>query len=120
MTTYTINVFNQSAAKKSYVLFTQPLGVTTPVYTDAWATFDNIPNGGWDSLVFTPEPAVQSKTVKAPAAPRILVAEGAYAPGQVFTPAKGAKIAVVDFKGLPNTTATVTEHPDGGFSVVYD
>jgi uncharacterized protein YndB with AHSA1/START domain len=120
MTTYTIKVFNQSGANKSYVLFTQPPGVTTPVYTNAWATFDNIHNDGWDSLVFTPEPVVQGKTVKVTPAPRILVSEGAYTPGQVFTPAKGAKIAVVDFTGLPNTTATVTEHPDGGFSVVYD
>jgi hypothetical protein len=120
MTTYTINVFNQSGANKSYVLFTQPPGGVTPVYTNAWVVFDDISNGGWESATVAPEPAVQSKTAKAPPAPRILVAEGAYTPGQVLTPAKGAKIATVDFTGLPNTTATVTEHPDGGFSVVYD
>ena len=119
MTTYTITVLNQSGANKSYVLFMQPPGATTPIYTNAWATFDNIHNGGWDSIVFTPEPAVQSKTVKAMPAPRVLVAEGAYTPGQVLAPAKGANLAVVDFTGLPNTTATVTEHPDGSLSIAY-
>ena len=119
MTTYTISVFNQSGADKSYVLFQQPPGGATPSYANAWATFDNIPNGGWDSLVFTPEPAVQSKTVKAMPAPRVVVAEGTYTPGQVFKPAKGANLATVDFSGLPDTTATVTEHPDGGLSIAY-
>ena len=119
MTAYTINVLNQSGANKSFVLFTQPPGGTTPIYTNAWAVFENINNGGWDNVVFTPEPAVQSKTVKAPPAPRVLVMEGVYKPGQVVKPAKGAKVATVDFKGRPETTATVTEHPDGGFSVAY-
>jgi hypothetical protein len=119
MTTYTIRVINQSGANKSYVVFMQsPVGVT-PVYTNAWAVLDNIANGGWDSVSNTPEDAVQGKTLEAPPALRCLVAEGAYAPGQVIEPPQGANVATVDFTGRPETTATVTEHPDDGFSVDY-
>ncbi len=58
MATYTIRIYNQSLANKSYVVFMQPPAVsssggTTPIYTNAWATFDNITNGGWDTVVYT-------------------------------------------------------------------
>jgi hypothetical protein len=57
MATYTIRIYNQSLIDKAYVAFMQaPLvtanGGTTPIYTNAWATFENITNGGWDSVVY--------------------------------------------------------------------
>lgn len=58
MTTYTIKIYNQSNFNKSYVVFMEPPQVTsnggqTPVYTNAWRTFPNLTNGGWDSIVYT-------------------------------------------------------------------
>ena len=58
MATYTIKILNNSKASKSYVAFmAQPIvtsnGGVTPVYTNAWATFENITDGGWDSVVYT-------------------------------------------------------------------
>lgn len=57
MATYTIKVYNQSLVDKSYVVFMQaPIvtanGATTPIYTNAWTTFENITNGGWDSVIY--------------------------------------------------------------------
>ena len=61
MATYTIRVHNQSGASKSYVVFMQPPqtapgGSPVPVYTNAWATFDDITDGAWDSVNYTPPP----------------------------------------------------------------
>lgn len=58
MATYTIRIFNQSRANKSYVAFMQAPTVTsnggvTPVFTNAWATFENITHNSWDSVVYT-------------------------------------------------------------------
>lgn len=58
MTTYTIKIYNQSNLNKSYVVFMEPPQVTsnggqTPVYTNAWCTFPNLTNGGWDSVAYT-------------------------------------------------------------------
>lgn len=58
MATYTIKVFNKSLATKSYFAFMEAPIVTsnggaTPVYTNAWATFDNVSNGAWDSVIYT-------------------------------------------------------------------
>lgn len=57
MATYTIRIYNQSLIDKSYVVFMEaPIvtanGGTTPIYTNAWATFENITNGGWDSVIY--------------------------------------------------------------------
>ena len=114
-TSYTINVINQSGANKSYVVFQVPApssGGQTPVYANAWATLENLTNDGYDSVTYTVEGADQDP-------PRFLVAEGDYAPGQVIEPPEGGNVATVDFTGLPQTTAAVTEHPDGDFSVAY-
>lgn len=58
MATYTIKILNQSDVTRSYVAFLQPptvepSGGPTPVYTNAWATFENITNGAWDSVTYT-------------------------------------------------------------------
>ncbi len=58
MATYTIKIFNQSQVTKSFVAFLQQptvvsSGGSTPVYTNAWATFENITNGAWDSVTYT-------------------------------------------------------------------
>ncbi|PIC00841.1 hypothetical protein [Caulobacter sp. X] len=58
MATYTIKVYNQSTLNKSYVVFLQPPqvtanGGTTPIFTNAWRTFPNLTNGGWDSVKYT-------------------------------------------------------------------
>ncbi|MET3664787.1 hypothetical protein [Caulobacter sp. 1776] len=58
MAKYTIRIFNQSLANKAYVAFMQEPVVTsnggvTPVFTNAWACFENVTNGSWDSVVYT-------------------------------------------------------------------
>jgi hypothetical protein len=120
MTAYTIQVINQSGVDKSYVIFIQPPptfpGSVAPIYADAWATFANVTDGDRDSVVYTPEDA---EVAKGSPAPRIAVAEGAYAPGQVIEPSDVGKVATIDFEGRRQTTAFVTEHPNGDFSVAY-
>lgn len=112
MTTYTINVLNESGVSKSYIVFMQPPGGVTPIYTNVWATLENITDGGWDSVTYAPEG-------EDPPAPRVMVAEGVYTPGQIVEPSIGVNIVTVDFAERPQITATVTEHPDGGYSVAY-
>jgi hypothetical protein len=115
MTTYTINVINQSGASKNYVVFQAPdtsSGAQTPVYVNAWATLQNVTDEGFDSVTYTVEGADHE-------APRFLVTEGDFAPGQVIDPPESANVATVDFTGLPQTTAAVTDHPTGDFSVAY-
>ncbi|MFZ0268748.1 hypothetical protein [Caulobacter sp.] len=115
MTTYTINVVNQSGASKSYVVFQAPppaFGGQTPVYTNAWAALEHITDSGFDSVTYTVEGSDHE-------VPRFLVTEGDYTPGQVIDPPEGGNVATVDFTGLPQTAAAVTEHPDGEFSVDY-
>lgn len=58
MASYNIRIYNQSLISKSYVVFMQaPIvtsnGATTPIYTNAWVTFNNITNGGWDQVDYT-------------------------------------------------------------------
>lgn len=58
MATYTIKVYNQTQANKSYTLFMHPPQITAPsgsppVYSNAWATFENITHSSWDSVVYT-------------------------------------------------------------------
>jgi len=115
MTSYTINVINRSGYDKSYSVFQAPPpmpGGQTPVYTNAWATLQNITDEGFDSVTYTVEGADHQ-------APRFVIAEGDYVPGQVIDPPESANVATVDFTGLPQTTAAVTEHPTGDFSVAY-
>lgn len=216
MTTYTIKVFNQSQINKSYVVFMQPptvspSGGSTPVYTNAWATFPNLTNGSWDSVQYSEttyaywsQPAqvlspgttldyggvmavnpqtsdtvtfsntdatgfsgvaspggaqngsfqIVSSTdftpannfvfglasdnggvIPAPvatfaAAPnekydvtpvvKFYVADGAYQPGQVIDVEDVSQdLAAIDFTGLPQTTATVTQGANGSFTVTY-
>lgn len=56
MTTYTIQVFNQSDFNKSYTVFMAPPrvnenGAPVTVLTNAWATFPSVVNGGFESLM---------------------------------------------------------------------
>ena len=58
MATYTIRVLNNSVANRSYAIFMAPPVVTAngappPVFTNAWATFKSITDGGWDSVAYT-------------------------------------------------------------------
>ncbi len=216
MATYTIRIYNQSLANKAYVAFMEAPKVTsnggvTPVYTNAWACFENVTNGSWDSVVYTqstfacwsqPSEALTANTVidsggviqvntattdtvtftntdvtgfsgvaspgtaqngsfsivsttdftplnnfvfglasdnggvipapvaTFPALPneiynitpvvKFYVADGLYVPGQVIDySAVSNNIATIDFTGLPQTTATVTQGANGGFTVTY-
>jgi hypothetical protein len=110
MTAYTINVVNQSTARQSYALFIEPPGVTAPADANIVASFENVPDGGWDSLIYTPEGV----------APRFLITEGVYAPGEVIDPPRATTATVIDFTGRSQYTATVTERPDGGFTIIYN
>lgn len=58
MTTYTIRISNKSKYSKNYVAFMEPPQVTNkggsqPVYTNAWVTFENITEGGYDKVVYS-------------------------------------------------------------------
>lgn len=58
MATYSIKIYNQSQLNKSYVVFMQPPIVTSnggasPVFTNAWVTFENLTNGGWDTVSYS-------------------------------------------------------------------
>lgn len=56
MTTYTVQVLNESGYAKSYVFFTEPAtvigGGPIEVFTNAWVTFNSITTGGYDSVQF--------------------------------------------------------------------
>jgi hypothetical protein len=116
-THYTIRVVNQSTQSKNYFAFMQPPptsgGRTAPVYTNVWATFENIPAGGSNSLDYTPP-----ETEAAPA-PSFIIAEGAFFPGQVIEPPATPNTAAIDFADRPETTATVSQNADDTFSVTY-
>ncbi|KQY92517.1 hypothetical protein ASD21_14065 [Caulobacter sp. Root1455] len=114
-TTYTIQVLNQSGSNKSYVVFQAPAtasGGQVPVYTNVWATLENVTDGDWDSFTYTVEDADHEP-------PRFIVEEGEYAPGQVIVPPKDVNLATVDFTDRSQTAATVTENAEGDFSVAY-
>ncbi|EJL25462.1 hypothetical protein PMI01_04366 [Caulobacter sp. AP07] len=55
-----------------------------------------------------------------PAQGRFYVLEGDYITGQVIDTSEDANCAVVDFTGLPQTTATVTQTADGEYAVQYN
>ena len=74
MASYNIRIYNQSLVNKSYVVFMQaPIvtsnGGTTPIYTNAWATFENITNGGWDQVDYTQTTYAYWSSRSAPASP---------------------------------------------------
>lgn len=56
MTTYTVQVLNESGYAKSYVFCTEPATVVgagpIEVFTNAWVTFNSITTGGYDSVQF--------------------------------------------------------------------
>ncbi|MBP1848833.1 hypothetical protein [Rhizobium halophytocola] len=68
MTTYTLKVRNLSEFAKSYVWFMEPPIVTskggsTPVFTNAWVTFNAVTSGSNDTVIYTDETfAYWSKT----------------------------------------------------------
>ncbi|MBO9557251.1 MAG: hypothetical protein J7515_01525 [Caulobacter sp.] len=88
-------------------------GGTAPVYTNVWATFENVPNDGSDSLDYAPD-----ESTAAPA-PRYIIAEGEFFPGEVIKPPATPNAAAIDFADRPETTATATQDSSGVFSVIY-
>lgn len=54
-----------------------------------------------------------------PITSKFYVVDASYAPGQVIDTSLNANPVVVDFTGLPQTTATVIQAADGAFSVKY-
>ena len=62
---YTIKIYNNSGDHHPYIVFmppsqTQPTNQpTTPVYNNAWATFEHITDGGWDGGPYTGPAAFQ-------------------------------------------------------------
>lgn len=135
MTTYTISIVNQSGQPESYVVFVAPPGGETPVQADAWATLENVTDGGYDSVVYTtPDVTADNEAVPGQACASeqtafqtetftfqptsFYVANSDYSPGQVIDPSQARNTARIDFTGRPDT-ATVTQGADGAFSVDY-
>ena len=96
--TYTIKIHNNSGHDHPYVVFmppsqTQPTSEPPQVYNNAWRTFDNITDGGWDGGPLTGPSAFQVAAV---------------ADGQpIGTP------ALVDFGGRSETTVNLVHGPEG-------
>jgi hypothetical protein len=57
MATYTIQIWNQSNFSKSYAAFMEQPSVVAgggnpEIYTNAWATFESVTNGGFDTITY--------------------------------------------------------------------
>lgn len=90
MTTYTIQVFNQSGFNKAYAIFMQPpivasTGGSTPVHTNAWTTFPSITNNAWDSVTFDANIYASWGTTSEQLAPGTIVDSGGVMPVSVQT-----------------------------------
>lgn len=116
MTTYTIQVLNQSRSDKSYVLFTQAPhvianGVAPQVYTNAWATFGAVTNGGFDRITFDHQSAYAYWSEQT----------GHMQSGGVM-PVNSETRDTVDFSGGTPTGFTTVTSPgtaqEGSFSIV--
>ena len=123
MAVYTIRILNQSSLSKSYAVFMQPTPVVESggaphIYANAWATFENIRQGGWDSVDFSPDEDLGRDSRK-DAAPRFLIADDETLPGQVSDASQAAATVAVDFTDRRQTVATVTQEVGGAFSVAY-
>jgi len=110
MAIYTIKVINNSRFPRSYVAFMPPPPAIGG-FANAWASFDNVSVGGFDSVEYAPE-------VGSASAPSFIVAESDGSPGQISDPASAPHTATIDFAGQPQT-AIVTQNADGAFSVAY-
>jgi len=102
MATYTIKILNNAQANKSYVAFmAQPVvtsnGGTVPVYTNAWATFENITDGGWDSVVYTQSTYAYWSQAAAQLSPTTIIDSGG---------TKQVNTATTDTVAFTNTGAT--------------
>jgi hypothetical protein len=90
-TTYTIRVVNQSSANNGYAIFTQSPTVTSQtdapqVFTNAWATFNSIADGGFDTITsdgvtFAHEGATPPHTVSSAAPLATTQTQDALTPG---------------------------------------
>ena len=84
MTTYTIQVLNNSGFKKDYVVFSQPPKVTNSgsevqVFTNAWETFTGILNGGFDRVDVDEIMNAYWGTAPAQLSPTVMVRQGGFA-----------------------------------------
>jgi hypothetical protein len=115
VTTYTIQVFNQSGVAKSYVLFMQPpQGGGTPVFANAWVTFNSITSGGFDSVTYDDSVYAYWGTSDT-LAPGTVVSSGGVALVDL------SKSDQVPFAGSPPTgfgPVTQGQVPAGSFSIV--
>ncbi|MFT4254507.1 MAG: hypothetical protein QM608_18730 [Caulobacter sp.] len=113
-TTYTIRVLNHSAAAQSYTIFAQPPAAPgTGVYTQAWASLDNVASGGFDAINYTPE--------NSESAPHFYVNDIAFAAGEPIDCSTVASAPIeVDFTDKTETTATVIQQPNRAFLVSYE
>lgn len=99
MATYTIQIWNQSDFSKSYVAFMQsPIvssrGGNPQVFQNAWATFDSVTNGGFDSITYDDVTYAYWGTTPSQLAPNTTVLSGGVA--LVDTAAQ----SVVPFSGV--------------------
>lgn len=107
MTTYTIQILNNSGFSKSYFAFMEAPVVTSNggqpvVYTNAWATFNSILSGGYDSISITPTTYAYWGTT-----PDTL------GPGTRFSSGGSVQVSTVT-----NDSVTFTSGPPTGFSAV--
>lgn len=112
MTAYTIRVLNQSSAIKSYAAFIQTPVATTgggapEVFANAWATFENVSQGGFDTVTYTESAGLT--------AVRLVEAAGAPAPvtTQDFTPTNDFMLRQPgNGSPIPSPVATFDTHPN--------
>lgn len=121
MASYTIKIYNQAKTNKSYVAFMEQPAVVSnggvqPVYTNAWATFENITDGSWDSVVYTDNTfAYWSQTAEQLNANTVLDSGG-------VKPVNTATQDTVNFTNTDVTGFTTVASPgtaqNGSFSIV--
>ena len=113
MAIYTIKVVNNSRFPKRYTAFTLPPPAVGGVHT-AWASFENVPVGGSDSVEYAPSEDAETSP------PSFIIAAGDdVTPGQVSDQGSTAATATIDFTDRSETTATVTQDAAGAFTVAY-
>lgn len=90
MTTYTMNVLNNSNFVKNYVWFMQPptvsgIGGSPQVYTNAWITFTGITPGSTDVVTYTDETYAYWANATVPVSPSSSIGQSGTASVNVAT-----------------------------------
>lgn len=114
MAIYTIKVVNENRQRQNYRAFMRPRLDVDWNLPSPWATLDDVPEGGAESVEYAPP------EVAGASAPSFIIADGDFTPGEISDQASPAHVATIDFAGRSETKATATQDASGAFTVTYD